>query len=533
MPQRPARPVRRRFQALRLAGVAAAALLAAAPAAAQGILRGTTDEDVITRVGRTSGDAQRNVTPTGRRADPSQPIVQPDNFGDPSADAGVRSSARPRPRQRGARRGLAQRPAQQNFRSLERPFNTAVPTPAGDQIVAPGLLTPRQPRPIRRSLDDPYAPLGLRLGPGFVFPTLDVQAGYDSNPARAVSGQPRRGSPVVRAEAGFTARSDWAQHELGGEIRGSYSKFTSIRSADRPELNARLTGRYDIGRDTALDGELRGRLDSQTPGSANLTSAAQGRPLTYQYGGSLGATQRFNRLALSLRGSVDRSEFQDARDADGNTISQRDRQFTQYGLRLRAAYEATPGIIPFVEALVDARSYDLRVDSQGFRRDSSGFQARVGTSFEVTRTLTGEVIAGYGLRRFEDRRLRDLRGPIVEAALNWSVSPLTTMRLRGTTEFEETTLAGSSGAITRRLSLDLSHAFLRNLVFNAGASFARADYEGIARRDDTLRASLGVDYSLTRNLVLRGSFQREQTTSNAPGNNVSSNIWLFGARLQF
>jgi hypothetical protein len=515
-----ARSVRPQAQALLLAGVAAAAMVLAAPASAQGILRGTTDEDVITRIGRTSGDAQRTAAPQPRRA-------RPETTASPQQPQTNRTGRRV------TRSGAGQRAAQQNFRSLERPRNTAVSAPIPDQQVLQGLPPPTEPRRSGRAPDDPYAPLGLRLGTITVFPTLDVQGGYDSNPARAASGQPKKGSPVVRTEGGFTARSDWSRHEISADVRGAYSRYTALPSSDRPEGSVRLGGRLDVTADTALDGELRGRLDSQTPGSANLTAAAQGRPLTYQYGGSAGVTQRFNRLAVSLRGSIDRSEFEDAKDSNGQTLSQKDRQFTQYGLRLRTGYEITPGITPFAEALVDTRRYDLRTDNQGFQRDSSGVQVRAGASFEITRTLTGEVLAGYGVRRFEDQRLRELRGPVAEAALNWSVSPLTTIRLRGTTEFEETTIANASGSLTRRLSLDLSHAFLRNLVFNAGASFARADYTGINRKDDTLRATLGVDYSVTRNLVLRGSVAREKTTSNAPGNNVSSNVFLFGARVQF
>jgi hypothetical protein len=528
-----ARNARRQVQESWLAGIAIAALLTAAPASAQGILRGTTEEDVITRIGRTSGDAQRNVTPAGRRANPDTPLTQPDTLSDGSARAPNATGSTARTPRRTARRGATPRPAQQNFRSLERPRNTAVTGPAADQIINPGLLPPRQPRPGSRSNADPYSPIGLRLGSTLVFPTLDVQAGHDSNPARAASGQPRKDSPVLRVEGGYTARSDWSRHEISSELRASYSRYTATPSADRPEATARLGGRFDVTRDTAIDGELRGRLDSQTPGTANLTSAAQGRPLTYQYGGSVGATQRFNRLAVSLRGSIDRSEFEDARNSNGTTISQKDRQFTQYGLRLRVGYEMSPGLIPFAEAVVDTRRYDQRTDSTGFQRDSNGVQGRVGASIELTRTLTGEVLAGYGLRRFEDQRLRDLKGPVVEAALNWAMTPLTTIRLRGTTEFEETTQTGSSGSITRRVGVELSHSFRRNLTFNAGTSFARADYNGITRKDDTLRANVGLDYALGPNLVVRGSFAREQTTSTTPGNNISSNIYLFGARLQF
>jgi hypothetical protein len=528
---------RKQRNAIWMAGAAAAALLLAAPpAVAQSLLRGTTDEDPIIRIGRTSGEGQRNpATPAGRRTTPDVQLGTQDTLAGQPAASGPRTGPNRRATRRGAARRTAQRPAQQNFRSLEKPLNAAVTAPSGDQNVNQGLPPPPPQRRNGRSVEDPYAPLGLRLGTLSVFPTLEVSSGFDSNPARTADGlqQRKKGSAVVRTEAGFTARSDWSRHEINADVKAGYSRYPSVKSADRPDATVKIGGRFDVSKDTAIDAELRGRLDSQTPGSANLTSRAEGRPLTYQYGASLGGTQRFNRLAVSLRGTVDRSEFEDASTGNGQKLSQKDRQFTQYGLRLRTGYEISPGIIPFAEALIDTRRYDLKLDSQGYQRDSAGVQLRAGSTFEFTRTLTGEVLAGYGLRRFEDNRLRDLRGPVVEAALSWAVSPLTTVRLRGTTEFEETTLTGSSGSITRRLSADLSHAFLRNLVFNAGASFARADYNGISRKDDTLRATLGVDYSLTRNLVLKGSFAHERTTSTTPGNNISSNIWLFGAKLQY
>ncbi len=244
-------------------------------------------------------------------------------------------------------------------------------------------------------------------------------------------------------------------------------------------------------------------------------------------------TQRFNRLALSARASVDRSDYADAPLGNGQVLSQKDRNLTQYGLRLRAGYEISPGLTPFAEALVDTRKYDQATDSTGFRRNSDGLQLRAGTSLELTRTLTGEIAAGYGLRRYEDQRLSDLRAPVVEAVLSWAMSPLTTLRLRGATEFEETTIAGSSGAVTRRLSAELSHAFLRNLTATATASYGRSNFQGVTRQDDTLRAGFGIDYALTRNLVLRGSFNHERTTSNVAGNNISGNVWLFGVRGQF
>jgi hypothetical protein len=505
-------------------------MLGSSPVLAQA-LRGTVDDDPIVRTGRTAGEPVRNqVTPTGRRADNAEPLRQ--NVRRRTAgSSGAAPQAAAEPTGTAPTTAVTRRPAQQNFRSLERPINTAVTAPGPDQTVHQGLTPPPPPRRTRAAVTDPYAPLGLRVGTLLVFPTLDAQAGYDSNPERRAGRS--KGATVLRTEGGFTARSDWAVHELLADFRGGYSKYLGRPEADRPDATGRVGLRLDYSRDTAFDFELRGRLDTQTPGTANLTGRAEGRPLTYQYGGSTGVTQRFNRLAVSARASIDRSAYDDANLGNGQTLSQKDRNFTQYGLRLRTGYEITPGIVPFAEALLDTRRYDLRTDNTGFQRDSNGLQVRAGTSFEITRTLTGEVAAGYGLRRYEDQRLRDIRGPVVEGTLAWTVSPLTTVRLRGTTEFEETTQTGSSGSVTRRISAELSHAFLRNLVFTTGASFGRADFNGITRKDDTLRANLGAEYSVTRNLVLRANYTHERTTSNAPGNNVSANVWLFGARVQY
>ena len=515
----------------------ASAWLGSSPAMAQA-LRGTVDDDPIVRTGRTAGDAGRNlVTPTGRRADEAQPLrqsVQRRRAGRAGAAAQGPANTQTsiiEPGGTAPTTATARRPAQQNFRSLERPLNTAVTAPGTDQTVHQGLAAPLTPRRARAAVTDPYAPLGLRVGTLLVFPTLEAQGGYDSNPERRAG--VKKGSTFARSEGGFNARSDWSSHELTADLKAGYSKYFSRPEADRPDATGRIGLRLDASRDTAFDFELRGRLDTQTPGSANLTGVAQGRPLTYQYGGSTGVTQRFNRLSVSARASIDRSDYADAALGNGQALSQKDRNVTQYGLRLRTGYEITPGIIPFAEALLDTRRYDLRTDNTGFQRDSNGGQVRAGTSFEITRTLTGEVAAGYGLRRYEDQRLRDVRGPVVEGTLAWTVSPLTTLRLRGTTEFEETTQTGSSGSVTRRISADLSHAFLRNLVLTAGGSMGRAEFNGINRRDDTLRANLGAEYSVTRNLVLKGTFTHERTTSTAVGNNVSANVWLFGARVQY
>jgi hypothetical protein len=508
------------------------------PLQAQSLLRGTVEDDPIQRVGRTASEQTRNsVTPTGTRATGAPPLRQTIRRRIPASSQttsrGGTTETPDEPAGAQATAGATARPRQQSFRSLEKPLNTTVPQPNGEQLIYQGLPPAAQSRRRAAPSTNPYDPIGLRMGTFTVLPTADILAGYDSNPLSAANGRPKKAAAFIRTEIGINARSDLATHEVTADIRGGYSKYFGITGADRPDGQARLGLRLDYSRDTAFDFELRGRIDTETPGTTNLVGGTSERPITYQTGASVGVTQRFNRLALSARATLDRSTFSDATLASGTTLSQQGRNFNQYGLRLRAAYEITPGFIPFMEALIDTRRRDEALDSAGFRRDSSGVQVRAGTSFELTRILTGEVLAGYGIRKYEDGRLTDLRGPIVEGSLAWAISPLTSLRLRATTEFEETTLANSAGSITKRISAEISHALLRNLVLTGGVNLARVDFRGVARSEDTLRATLGVEYSLSPNLVLRGNYINARTLSSLPGNSISSNIFLFGARLQY
>lgn len=378
--------------------------------------------------------------------------------------------------------------------------------------------------------NDPYAQLGLRSGPITFYPALQQNLGYDTNPNR-VSGR-HNGSILLRTDGELAVRTDWPVHELTGFLRGSYSAYPSVSDANRPEGEGRVALRLDASRDLQFDFEGRGRLDTERPGSPELSAAVVERPLNAAFGASVGATQRFNRLSIGLRGTVDRSVFEDARLANGTILDQSDRNSNQYGLRLRAGYELKPGLVPFVEALADTRVYDRTIDNAGFRRDSDGIGFRAGSTFEITRLLVGEASAGLQHRHYDDPRLKDLRGPIVEAALIWVPTPLTTVRLRATAGVDETTVANASGILTRRATLEVQHDLRRNLSLIGLIGFGDADYQGIFLKEDAFTAGIRAEYKLTRAVVLRASFTHERLKSTSPGSDYSANTYLVGLRFQ-
>jgi hypothetical protein len=384
---------------------------------------------------------------------------------------------------------------------------------------------------------NPFDPLGVPVGSTLVFPYVQGSGGYDDNPNRLDSSYNPRGSAFFRGEGGVRVQSNWARHSLEGELRGGYSNYFDVPSASRPDAQGQMTARYDLTRETALD--LRGRLqlDTQRPGAPAISSGQStvyvvNRPIILGAGAQAGATQKFGRLDVSLRGTYDRVWYQDAQYSNGTTLNLASTSYNDFGGLLRASYELTPDLKPFVEGTFDRRIHDSPVDPNGFYRDNTGYILRGGAAFNVTEMVKGEVSGGYGQRDYDDPRLAPLRGPVIDAALVYTPSALTTLTLRGTTSMTETTLANASGVLSRSVTATLSHDLLRNLNITFTGSYFNNDYQGANVHERGGSAGVRLEYKLTRSISLRGSYSHELLDSSYPNADYTANVFLVGLRFQ-
>jgi hypothetical protein len=347
-----------------------------------------------------------------------------------------------------------------------------------------------------------------------------------------VDRQERKGSFVSQTEGELRIQSDWSRHELTGYLRGAYNEYPSVPDASRPEGAGKVGLRLDVARDTIVEAEAHYLLDTERPGSPELGVSVRERPIVSTEGGSVAVTQRFNRFSATLRGTIDRTDYQDVILSNGSVLDQGDRAFTQYGGRLRLAYEFSPAFAPFVEGLGDTRVYDRKVDYAGFQRSSDGIGARVGAAFELTRLVKGEVSAGAIQRRYDDPRLRNLTSPLVDASITWAATPLTTLRLTGQMSVDETTVIGATGIVVSRATLEVAHDLRRNLTITPAFTFFESDYQGVPITERGYGASVKVDYRLTRQIALRASYLYERLKSNVPSSDYTTNVFLIGMRLQ-
>jgi hypothetical protein len=382
------------------------------------------------------------------------------------------------------------------------------------------------PRPVEV---DQFAPVGIRAGTFLLRPAIETIGGYDNNPGRVQNGP---GSAFGAVAGELVARSDWQRHELRANIRGSYTAYEALPQYDRPDFETIVDGRVDVTDRTRLDVQGRYHLFTDNPGSPNLQAGLAKLPLANAFGGSVGIGQRFNRLDVALKGSIDRTEYGESQLTDGTTASNAGRNFNQYSSQLRTSYELTPGFKPFAQLDVDTRIYDLPIDAGGVPRDSDGIAGRAGTSFEFSPALVGEVALGYLLRVYKDPLLPDVSGLIVDGSLVWRPTGLTTARLIAATTTAESTLVGVSGVFTRTFGLQVDHAFRRWLIGTAKVGYAIDDYVGSNRLDHRYTASLGILYTLSRSWQVKGEVRQDWLKSNVSGADYTASIASVGLRWQ-
>ncbi len=286
------------------------------------------------------------------------------------------------------------------------------PPPEAGPTVAALPTIKAKPRP--KVEPEPYDPVGIGLGSLRLSPFLETTTGYDSNPDRfSSSASPApTGSRLVRGDAGFKLRSDWSRDELQADLRLGYVDYLDYEKASRPDGVGNLTARYDVTRDTAIDVLGHFNLDTQRPGAPAISSGlpnvtVTNRPVIFSAGTAVGVTEKLNRLEVSMRGSFDRTIYEDAHYSDGSTFNLSSTDFNDYGVTGRVAYEVSPTIKPFAEGTYDTRVHDSQLDPYGYERDSDGVALRGGAEVKISELLKGQASGGYAERTYKTRGCRD------------------------------------------------------------------------------------------------------------------------------
>jgi|tagenome__1003787_1003787.scaffolds.fasta_scaffold20975680_4 hypothetical protein len=378
--------------------------------------------------------------------------------------------------------------------------------------------------------EDPYETKGFTAGNFLLKPALELTTGFDSNPQRVPGGA---GSPVIVIAPVLLVRSQFDRHQLNADLRVSYVDAPRLPQINRPTVDGKVNGRYDLTDTMALNGEGHFALDGDDPGTARFTNRFQKIPLVTTTGGSAGVAKKLDNVEVSLKGTTDVVRFQDVTLTDGQRLTNQDRNFNQYGAQGRVTYALTPEISPFVDVAIDRRIHNQQVDIEGFRRDSTGTAVETGVTFAIADKLTGDVAIGYLVRQYQDMMLRPVSGFIADANLVWQFSKETTVQLGAKSQVAEIAEAGISGVLRRDGTLQIDHQFQPWLIGTLTAGYGQDQFVGSTRVDDRYFVDIGMLYKVSRLLQLKANLRQESTRSNVQENNLNATVVQVGARIQY
>jgi hypothetical protein len=381
----------------------------------------------------------------------------------------------------------------------------------------------------RRAQEDPFAAPGIAAGSFTLRPTLNTGLRWTSN-----SDSSANGKAAVLSETSLRLRADsnWSRHKLGLEATGTWQKSISGAETNDPEAGLAADFEADMSEATKINGALGWNLSKESASAPAAVTGALTQPDLHRLSGSLGISHELGPIGLRLRTILERSAYGDATDALGATVSQEDRNNNFAGLVLRAGYEISPAITPFVEGEIGRRIYDNETDSFGLARSASRYAARVGVAADLGEKLRGDIAIGYLKEDIEDTALEDVSGLSLSGNIVWSPMRGTNVNFNASTTVEGSSTATSSGSLLHALSVAVNHKARDNLDLNANLGASFRDYASTSPNEVTLSAGAGFTYWFNRYTGLNGRAAHETVVSDDATREYQTNSVYLGITLR-
>lgn len=340
-----------------------------------------------------------------------------------------------------------------------------------------------------------FSAQGISVGAFDVFPGLSIGGLYTTN--LFANNDDRRDDIALVVRPDLTVRTSAGPYQVAAYARGDLRRYSTYTSENTEEGLAGVRGSVAIGALSSLTaGASYGSLINPRYAADSPVDAA--KPIEYRafnaYGGGTieGASTR-----VIFRGDVARLRFSDAPSRNGGTLFTRDRDRTRYQGLVRLERAISPSFSVYGAGTLNKVDYRLPTPGLG-TRDSKGYGIYVGSSFELTTLLRGDVRVGYIRQNFDLANIRPISGLGTLAKLVYFPNRLWTITATAESSIEDSGVPGSGGFLHRGGSLRGDHELRRYIIASIEGGYFRDTYRGLNRRDSLPYADVGLTY-LSRN----------------------------------
>ncbi|MEM9105446.1 MAG: outer membrane beta-barrel protein [Pseudomonadota bacterium] len=399
------------------------------------------------------------------------------------------------------------------------------PVQTGGSVNPP--TQPLTPQAGRREEQDPYAPVGIRVGTFVLRPTVTQQIAHENSDDGTAVTDRTYSRTVLEVEID----SDWSRHQLNIGAEQVIDKTISGTGPEDPSTAVNADLRLDLTSTTTADINFEYRFGRDDQFDPNAIAGADSQAEVHEFRGAASLTHQFGSWRGRATIAGGRIRYGDAELPGGVLVSQSDRNADDYAATLRATLETGSAYQPFLQGSFGQTIYDRQFDFNGFERSSDDYDLRAGVIADFGEKLTGEFAIGYALRDIEDPRLRSIEGVTVNGFASWSPQRGTDVLMGLSTSLEDSTIADESGSIYYAATAEVDHQMRSNVVARISGLVGWRDYVGSTPNETVLGAGAGVTWWLNRNLALEAGATYEKTTSDTGTDNDDLFIGV-GLKLQ-
>jgi hypothetical protein len=370
---------------------------------------------------------------------------------------------------------------------------------------------------------------GVPAGGFVLLPALVAGGGYNDN-VFATPDQ-RRGDLHADIGTSLALRSQWKDDLLSiyaGSNSTAYDRFSSesindwdtgvaARIVVADGVSLRANGFYD-------------QLHEPRSSADEAGSAAEPTAFSLLHG-DIAVDDKAGAFAFTAGNAFDEYRYSPTALIGGGVFDNGGRDEKVDTLFSRATFEVSQQSWVFAGASYESRDFLRQEDGFGYDRDSHGWRIDAGLQFIVSRTVQGQVFAGYAAQSFK-APLGNLDTPDYGATLDWYVSPVWTLRAELDHAIDDTTVPGTAASNDTTALVSLDHEIEADLLLDVRAGLTHESFIGTGRRDDAPGAGFTITWLVNRMLSLSAQYQWAGRSSDIPGLDYSQNSIFLSTRVQ-
>ncbi len=348
---------------------------------------------------------------------------------------------------------------------------------------------------IGSSVPNAYKQTGMNLGGFTVYPKVNIETLAVDNLFYTESDKKSDVSVGITPE--ISINSNWSRHSLNASAKVGYNNYFNYGEESTATWDLRANGIVQTYGNSAISGSV-----STTGGTEprGLDTSIYGTDSAVEYtrnSASIGYTHEYNRLKASAVASVNSYNYDDVNSLfNGSNIDQDYRDLQVANLTLRGEYALTPDKSVFISITPNSYSYD----DKSVNRDSKGYNINIGTSFDLTELLTGEVSIGTAKQDYDNPLFSDSVFTSYNGSLKYFPTRLTSVGISVGRNIRESILLNSSGSIYNNATFNIDHALRRNIILSSKLGITTSDFNQIDRSDKRYNFGLGAAYYMNRNV---------------------------------